>query len=177
MSLGRNSLCPCGSGKKYKKCCLMKPNNNQHHLQSLVAKPVDLHQQSASQKPADGSNEKKVNTSVENLSKGGKVDYSSTDKFILLDKNTAVEAISKLEIEDLHFLNKLIVDRLKHLVNCKQNVEISKFYPGCRVRFTTKVGELKTGTVIRVNQKTISVEVDGEIGYWKVSPLLLEKIG
>jgi len=23
--LGRNSLCPCGSGKKYKKCCLNKP--------------------------------------------------------------------------------------------------------------------------------------------------------
>ncbi|MBQ3423559.1 MAG: SEC-C domain-containing protein, partial [Romboutsia sp.] len=22
--LGRNELCPCGSGKKYKKCCLNK---------------------------------------------------------------------------------------------------------------------------------------------------------
>ena len=22
--IGRNTLCPCGSGKKYKKCCLMK---------------------------------------------------------------------------------------------------------------------------------------------------------
>lgn len=22
--IGRNELCPCGSGKKYKKCCLMK---------------------------------------------------------------------------------------------------------------------------------------------------------
>jgi hypothetical protein len=25
MKIGRNSLCPCGSGKKYKKCCLNKP--------------------------------------------------------------------------------------------------------------------------------------------------------
>ena len=22
--IGRNELCPCGSGKKYKKCCLLK---------------------------------------------------------------------------------------------------------------------------------------------------------
>lgn len=22
--VGRNDLCPCGSGKKYKKCCLLK---------------------------------------------------------------------------------------------------------------------------------------------------------
>lgn len=22
---GRNEACPCGSGKKYKKCCLVKP--------------------------------------------------------------------------------------------------------------------------------------------------------
>ncbi len=25
MKIGRNDLCPCGSGKKYKKCCLIKP--------------------------------------------------------------------------------------------------------------------------------------------------------
>lgn len=24
--IGRNDLCPCGSGKKYKKCCLLKPH-------------------------------------------------------------------------------------------------------------------------------------------------------
>jgi uncharacterized protein YecA (UPF0149 family) len=23
--IGRNDPCPCGSGKKYKKCCIMKP--------------------------------------------------------------------------------------------------------------------------------------------------------
>ncbi len=27
MSLGRNDPCPCGSGKKYKKCCLGKTGN------------------------------------------------------------------------------------------------------------------------------------------------------
>lgn len=27
MEIGRNEPCPCGSGKKYKKCCLGKSNN------------------------------------------------------------------------------------------------------------------------------------------------------
>ncbi|MGB4439080.1 MAG: SEC-C metal-binding domain-containing protein [Sedimentibacter sp.] len=27
MKIGRNNLCPCGSGKKYKKCCYLKNNN------------------------------------------------------------------------------------------------------------------------------------------------------
>jgi preprotein translocase subunit SecA len=25
--VGRNDPCPCGSGKKYKKCCMRKPQN------------------------------------------------------------------------------------------------------------------------------------------------------
>ena len=25
--IGRNAPCPCGSGKKYKKCCMNKENN------------------------------------------------------------------------------------------------------------------------------------------------------
>jgi len=40
MSTGRNSPCPCGSGKKYKKCCLTKQNNSgkldkEAHLKAL----------------------------------------------------------------------------------------------------------------------------------------------
>jgi hypothetical protein len=27
MKIGRNEPCPCGSGKKYKKCCLDKQSN------------------------------------------------------------------------------------------------------------------------------------------------------
>ena len=39
MKIGRNDLCPCGSGKKYKKCCLDKdeiitaPNYDKHYFQ------------------------------------------------------------------------------------------------------------------------------------------------
>lgn len=35
--IGRNEPCPCGSGKKYKKCCLDKPSPISLYLQSLLS--------------------------------------------------------------------------------------------------------------------------------------------
>jgi hypothetical protein len=44
MNVGRNELCPCGSGKKFKKCCCNKPYQPSRQLeedlelgQSLIA--------------------------------------------------------------------------------------------------------------------------------------------
>ena len=34
--IGRNESCPCGSGKKYKRCCLSQPNGKK---QSSILKP------------------------------------------------------------------------------------------------------------------------------------------
>jgi len=37
--IGRNELCPCGSGKKYKKCCLIKERENlirQQEMRKIV---------------------------------------------------------------------------------------------------------------------------------------------
>ncbi len=34
---GRNDLCPCGSGKKYKKCCMLKVKANEIDEQSNIA--------------------------------------------------------------------------------------------------------------------------------------------
>lgn len=34
MKIGRNDLCPCGSGKKFKKCCLDKPYEPSAELES-----------------------------------------------------------------------------------------------------------------------------------------------
>ena len=33
MKIGRNDLCPCGSGKKYKQCCLKKDHSDPHQRQ------------------------------------------------------------------------------------------------------------------------------------------------
>ena len=34
--IGRNELCPCGSGMKYKKCCISKANKGEERI-SLTA--------------------------------------------------------------------------------------------------------------------------------------------
>ena len=43
--VGRNDPCPCGSGKKYKKCCLNKSESNKEIQgvvnQKAVKEPVD----------------------------------------------------------------------------------------------------------------------------------------
>lgn len=36
MKIGRNELCPCGSGKKYKKCCLKKDNKSMRGTSSEI---------------------------------------------------------------------------------------------------------------------------------------------
>ena len=46
MKIGRNDPCPCGSGKKYKYCCLNKPKiipfNNNGNAETANAKNIDL---------------------------------------------------------------------------------------------------------------------------------------
>jgi len=34
--IGRNDPCPCGSGKKYKKCCLAKPGSAQAIIDEIA---------------------------------------------------------------------------------------------------------------------------------------------
>lgn len=91
--------------------------------------------------------------------------------------STAMQTINSLGMEDLRFLNRLIVDRMRAIVNNSRKSVMGNFQPGNRVRFIASSGETKTGTVIRINQKTISVAVDGDQGWWKVSPELLKHIG
>jgi hypothetical protein len=56
MKLQRNEKCPCGSGKKYKKCCFLDPAKNaeitraaslantQEELFQLISKPMEVYQ-------------------------------------------------------------------------------------------------------------------------------------
>ena len=39
MKLGRNDLCHCGSGKKYKKCCLQKDEEAEHDARIATQSP------------------------------------------------------------------------------------------------------------------------------------------
>jgi len=42
MKVNRNDPCPCGSGKKYKKCCLLKENEpkKQHQFKKMDSSKV-----------------------------------------------------------------------------------------------------------------------------------------
>ncbi len=42
MKLGRNDPCPCGSGKKYKKCCLSKSDSKADYNIFADADPLDI---------------------------------------------------------------------------------------------------------------------------------------
>ena len=52
----------------------------------------------------------------------------------------------------------------------------ASFRKGDKVRFTSSKGEVISGTVTRVNQKTVSMRCDDGIHGWRVSPTLLEKV-
>lgn len=41
--VGRNDKCPCGSGSKYKKCCLSKPGVQLPHKEFILPKPPPPH--------------------------------------------------------------------------------------------------------------------------------------
>jgi hypothetical protein len=53
--------------------------------------------------------------------------------FILKDRNTAAVAIRHLGEEDLHFLNRLIVERLKLIAQAQSTALTSRFNIGDRV--------------------------------------------
>jgi hypothetical protein len=90
----------------------------------------------------------------------------------LLDKYSAVEAIKKLGVDDLRFLNRLIIERLKILHQVKSSLQMSKFNIGDKVSFQGANGEIKRGIIHRLNKKTVSIITDDK-QQWNVAPGLL----
>ena len=90
----------------------------------------------------------------------------------IVDQASAVEAIKRLNEEDLRFLNRLIVERLKLLSQARATEEMISFTRGDRVRFQGHNGKILDGMVIRLNKKTVSVLTD-DGRQWNVSPGLL----
>ena len=93
----------------------------------------------------------------------------------VLDREMFVEALRHMGEEDLLFLNRMVVERLKLLAQARSTVELAQFAEGDRVSFTTSDGIVKDAIVVRLNRKTASLLTDdGE--NWKVSPALLRKL-
>lgn len=95
----------------------------------------------------------------------------------IIDRDSAINAIEKLQEEDLRFLNHLIVQRLKHLHQVRQTRLLGQFYKGDRVKFRSPDGnEELNGIVIRVNKKSVSIDIGDGKGWWNVSPALVSLI-
>ena len=93
----------------------------------------------------------------------------------IVDRISAVEAIKRLNEEDLLFLNRLIVERLKLISQARATTLMTGFTKGDRVGFQAPDGRAMEGIVLRLNKKTVSIVTDD--GHrWNVAPGLLRLI-
>lgn len=93
----------------------------------------------------------------------------------IIDRLSAVEAIKRLNEEDLLFLNRLIVERLKLISQAKSTSLMASFTKGDRVGFQAPDGRMLEGIVLRLNKKTVSVATD-DGHQWNVAPGLLRLV-
>lgn len=98
-----------------------------------------------------------------------------SDTIQIIDRMSAVEAIKQLNEEDLLFLNRMIVERLKLLSQARATSQMARFTKGERVYFQTSEGDRVEGNVLRLNKKTVSIITD-DGDQWNVSPGLLQLV-
>jgi hypothetical protein len=79
--------------------------------------------------------------------------------------------LTKLSEDDLIELNQRIVERLRLLRSAKSLAKLAMFSVGMVVEFETEDGRIISGTVARLNQRTVTVATAS--GRWRVSPSLL----
>jgi hypothetical protein len=80
-----------------------------------------------------------------------------------------VDAILRMSEDDLRYLNRLIVERLKLIGQARSTVMLARFSVGDRVSFQSPSGERKSGVIIRLNKKTASITTD-DGQRWNVHP-------
>jgi hypothetical protein len=100
----------------------------------------------------------------------------AAERLELVDRAAAVEAIRRLSEEDLRFLNRLIVERLKLIGQARSTAMLAHFSVGDRVSFQGNFGERKTGIIVRLNKKTASIATD-DGQHWNVHPGFLTSVG
>ncbi len=89
------------------------------------------------------------------------------------DARKIEEFIKSLGADDLRYMNRLIIERLKLLHQQSSTTQMQRFNIGEKVRFTDPSGVVKTATILRLNKKTVSlVTTGGE--QWNVPPGLLK---
>lgn len=87
----------------------------------------------------------------------------------IANRMSAIEAINRLDEEDLRLINRVIVDRLKLISQARATTMMTNFARGDRVGFRAPDGRGLEGIVLRLNKKTITVATD-DGDQWNVSP-------
>lgn len=82
--------------------------------------------------------------------------------------------LKELSEHELIILNKMVVERIRLMHKAGALISMSKLNIGDRVSWDGSDGIVRTGIIIRLNNKTASVKTGAE-EYWKVSPQLLRK--
>ena len=80
--------------------------------------------------------------------------------------------IDSLTVEELEMLNHKIVERLKFLDTVSAHEAMMRFRPGARVCFDSSRHGQQSGTLMKYNQKTVTVLTD-EGRRWNVPPQML----
>lgn len=96
--------------------------------------------------------------------------------FRLEDREGAAEAIRRMSEEDLRYLNRLIVERLKLISQAKSTSLLACFSVGDKVVFQSPEGKRKTGTIQKLNKKTATILTE-ERERWNVYPGFLSPLG
>lgn len=81
--------------------------------------------------------------------------------------------IEEFTEEELHHLNRLIVERLRLMQQVRAHRTMTQFRVGQRVRFHSKTGECITGILTKYNRKSVTVVTD-QGSTWTVAPSLLQ---
>ncbi len=97
------------------------------------------------------------------------------ESFELADRAAAVEAIRRMNEDDLRFLNRIIVERLKLIGQARSTAMLAHFSLGDRVSFQTSSGQRKSGVIVRLNKKTASIATD-DGDHWNVYPGFLTPV-
>ena len=80
------------------------------------------------------------------------------------------ETLNSLKRAELITLNNMIIHRIKFLDDFSMFAQNSQFSPGQKVSWTDRSGQVRSGKILRINRKTISIrENNDDEGIWKVS--------
>jgi hypothetical protein len=76
--------------------------------------------------------------------------------------------------DELIELNQHIVERLQLIRSAKSLTQLARFSVGMVVEFHTDDGQRRTGTVARLNRRTVTIVTAS--GRWRVSPSFLRAV-